>query len=153
MPEQNPDVDFEPGDDEGEYDDDLPAAQVHQEDEPDPFAEAEESNEDLQEQIDEIIEGVGAVDMSSNKHIVLETFHCAGVKLKGAETDDVANVMGVVAFLGAGTVLNSLDIELGDNQQDVSVNGYCAPQMALASSIIPYREFFAHNPVIVEPLK
>jgi hypothetical protein len=111
-----------------------------------------EENPGLQQELDEIIQGVGAVDMGS-KNILIKTFHCHAVRIKGAEQKAVSNVLGVVCFLGAGVVLSSLDIDLASDMREFKVKGNCAPEMMDATSCIPAQHIFSHNPMIFESLK
>ena len=166
LPDNNPDgLNFVPGDDEGEYGppaadegyfEDLPP-QVYFDDD-DERGNNEKTpraptNPGIEQQIEQLTANLKEANMHESKNIVVKTFRCNGVKIKGFDRDDVTNVLGVVCFLGAGTVLNSLDIELAPDRQTVTAKGHCAGEMGKASLLLPAQHIFDNNMMIFEGLK
>jgi len=156
LPEDNPDdVDYNPGDDEGEYAPDTdPLPQVNAACNSTAEREPDHQNYQLSEQISDIVAHVEAIDVSMQaNNIPSLPFYAAGVKVKGFDRDAITNVCGIISFLGAGSVLSSLDVDLEKDHQTYHIKGHAANEMGKASHLLPAKQIFRYNPTIFESIK
>jgi hypothetical protein len=115
-----------------------------------------DNNNALKQQIEEelasAVKTVSIKDMSKNI-IPVRTFYAPGAKIKGADRDAVNNVLGLIAFLLCGTVLSSLDVDVGEDKQDVKVNAHGASELNIASRCMPGALIYKYNPMLFEPIR
>jgi len=159
LPETNPEeLGDLPGDDDDDDDEEyvpeppevpLPAQLRSEEQE-----EEQHMNEALLQQIDNLANDFSGVsiDMSSG-NIPIKTFYAPGVKVKGFDRDAVTNALGVVCFLGAGSVLSSLDVDVEEDKKTIKVKGHAAPELSKASCLLPGGQIFSFNPTIYESMR
>jgi len=79
-------------------------------------------------------------------------FHAQGVWIRGSHSDDMNNILGVVASLNSGTHLPSLLITLED-RTDYMITVHADKAMGHASHMIPASILFAYNPEIYQVLR
>jgi hypothetical protein len=89
----------------------------------------------------------------SKNIIPVRTFYAPGAKIKGTDRDAVNNVLELIAFLLCGTVLSSLDVDVGEDKQDVKVNAHGASELNIASRCMPGALIYKYNPMLFEPIR
>ena len=137
-----------PGNDDGEDDDDEVFAdrqeEQKEEEEADPEREPSDlAEEDLEAVIDEIARI--AIDDEDMKIINKRTQH---QPVQGAPITVPTAIHAVVTVLQPGTQLSTLTANLSNNQKDGEVHALLAPEINLASNLIPHRKMIRENPSI-----